>query len=144
MNNQEQLSPELERVIKQVRLKEPPSEFMADYLAGVNSKIDRGVPHSQFGFPQIAMVLAIGLVMAGVAYFYFGYEPRASQVKVIPDVSISKPLSVEEEMMILEAFSEELADGTGDPFGDDEILEELWQLEEIEFLGGPSAQTSRI
>ncbi|MBI4000057.1 MAG: hypothetical protein HY351_05520 [Candidatus Omnitrophica bacterium] len=80
--DKEHLSPELEQLIRKVRLKEPPEGLMADYLAGVNAKIDRGASGSHFGFPQVAMVLAVGLALAGAAYFYW-VRP---QTQSAPDV----------------------------------------------------------
>lgn len=67
--NQDKLTPELEKLLKQVRLKEPPKDLMTDYAAGVNAKIEQqsGKPH--FGFPQVVLVTAVGLVFAGIFYF---------------------------------------------------------------------------
>ncbi|MBI4394701.1 MAG: hypothetical protein HY583_00740 [Candidatus Omnitrophica bacterium] len=143
MANQEPLAPELEQLIKQVKLKEPSKERMTDYLAGVNAKIDRGAPPTSFGFPQVAVILAVGLVMAGLAYFYWirpssvGADPRVrpqENGQAQGPAPTTPSLSIEEEMAVLEAFGEEYDSEIQDLLGDDETLEELAQLDEIEFF----------
>lgn len=79
--DREQLALELERLMNQVRLKEPPRELMADYLSGVNAKIDRGIKSHGFGFPHLAVVFAVGLTIVGLAYCFFlrfQQEPASS------------------------------------------------------------------
>ncbi|MBI4358623.1 MAG: hypothetical protein HY584_04920 [Candidatus Omnitrophica bacterium] len=158
-----ELTPELEKLVKGVKLKEPPEQLMADYLSGVNAKIDRGAEGAHFGFPQIAIVLAIGLTFAGAFYLFLTRPQGESPVQVaeitqkVETTPLSaelsgaaakieplQPLSLEEEMEVLEAFGEEFQGEASDLFGDEEVFEELAQLDELELSPTLSTPTSSV
>ncbi len=170
MNNKEELTPELEKLISKVKLKEPPQELMRDYLSGVNAKIDRGIKGSHFGFPQFAIFLVISAVLAGFFYFFLVRLQRQPVLEVKPafiqrsvtgqgteaptsvvsetqhhgTVSAQKPLTIEEEVTVLEAFGDEFLNESSDVFGDDEALNELAVLDEVELSPGLANQPPHI
>ena len=69
--DQDKLTPELEKLLKQVKLKEPPQDLMTDYMTGVNVKINKQLERPRFEFPQVMMILVVGAVFAGLSYFIF-------------------------------------------------------------------------
>ncbi|MBI1977719.1 MAG: hypothetical protein HYS55_03090 [Candidatus Omnitrophica bacterium] len=158
--NQEELPPELEKILKRVKLKEPPERLMKDYLSGVNAKIDRRGQGFHVSFPQVALACVIGLSLVGVLYLTFMARPKAielvsepiQKVEAKPQVvavesqvqATQKALSVEEEMAVLEAFSEEHGEGVAEFFGDEEMFEDLSQLDEVELATPPNAPASRV
>ena len=110
--DQDKLSPELEKLLKQVKLKEPSKDLMADYLAGVNAKINQqsGMPH--FGFPQVTLILAVGLVFAGIFYFVIARPLNHDEAPAIqPTVSV---ISHSEERSDEESKTETLRFAQGD------------------------------
>lgn len=100
MKNKEELTPELEQLISKVKLKEPPQELMKDYLSGVNAKIDQGIKSSYFGFSQFTVFLVIGVVLAGVFYFFL----VRLQVKPVLEV---KPATVQRSVKTASVIASE-------------------------------------
>ena len=159
--DEDKLTPEIEKLLKQVKLKEPPQELMKDYLGGVHNKINQqsGTPH--FGFPQVSLVLAVGLVFAGVFYFMSarsvnhqaGYElppvlvqapEQTTPEMAAPSTEVSLPevqlsvsnqgteLSLEEESTLLETLESGFSDEEDEVLGDEDLFEELALLDELE------------
>lgn len=156
---EERLTPELEKLLKQVRLKEPSQELMADYLTGVNAKIDRRMSAPHFGFREGVLVFAVGLILAGLFYFLLApslnHEPTPKLVtsdsesnlpQGLQAIIVPPPaeLSLEEELALLEAFEEELSDQESDWLEDEELLEELALLDELEISGASGAQVAAV
>jgi len=163
--DQEKLTPELEKLISKVKLKEPAPKIMANYLSEVNAKIDQGVGGPHFGFPQVTVFFVIGAALAGFLYFFLvhpqvqpAFEIKNASVKedgidqsrqmasLIPPriqstagTSTQKSLTLEEEIAVLEA-----SDESADVFGDDEALDELTVLDEVELSPGLGNQTPGI
>lgn len=163
----ESLPPELEEMLSKVRLKEPPKEAMADYLSGVNAKIDRGPVGTNFGFPQVGILLLVGLAFAFGIIYLFGLNPKKEPIQLIPQVQserINPPapelvtgqtavvsqtpqpasgeLSLEDQMALLETFGEETGSTTIEFFGNDELLDEVALLDSVEFSAFEGVQTS--
>ena len=192
----EPLTPELKRLLEKVKLKEPPRTLTADYLAGVNARIDQRAKGVHFGFPQLTIFFVAGLALAGALYFFLkpmpnpqpqnphviaSALPAGRQEAPVDQAAVGrlviwhrsvgsakqsqnseiasalpetlprndgiaqkplKTLSVEEEMAILEAFSEESGNQVGDLFGDNESLEELSVLDELELSPSKSVQSA--
>ena len=147
----ENLDPELEQLVKKLKLKEPSEDVMGNYLSGINARINEQIEQSHFGFPQFATVMAISLVLVGAVYFiYTSYIKPVKNVEAIPNSQITsassgtlprndaKPLSLEEEMTVIEAFAEESSKDMIELFGEDAVLEELAQMDESE-LSSPTA-----
>ena len=153
---QEELSPELKKLMGKVKLKEPSPEVMANYLSEVNAKINKGIKSSHFGFPQFAVVFAVGLVFAGSLYFFLGRTqkqpvsdtgtvssiPQPAQAKAV--VSSKKPLTLEEEMAILEAFGDESSNESTGTFEDEDPFEELAMLDDVELSSHMSLGPSNV
>src|SRR3989338_1353316 len=97
--DQEELTPELEKLLKQVRLREPSQELMADYLAGVNAKIERRMNAPHFGFREAVMVVGVGLILAGL--FYFLFAPSLSQERA-PEIQPALSQTQNEEEAVSE------------------------------------------
>ncbi len=164
--DQEKLTPELEKLISKVKLKEPPREMMTNYLSEVNTKIDQGIRSSHFGFPQVTGFFVIGLTLAGVLYFFLMHpaahvkevsvekniadrsqevtSPITSYIQTSTAPVSQKSLTLEEEMAVLEAFGDEFSDESVGLFGDDEALEELTVLDEVELSPGFGNQASGV
>lgn len=165
--DQDKLSPELEKLLKQVKLKEPPKDLMADYAAGINAKIDQQAGRPHFGFPHVAMALAIGLVFAGVFYFVIArplnhneapvlqavptqVEKQEMPESVVPEASQSvapiqdRDLSLEEELTLIEAFEGEFLDEEDAALGDEDLLEELALLDELEISNASGASIPSV
>ena len=93
----EMKDPEIEKLLSKVRLKEVPGRRMEGFLAGVHERIDRGVGKPGFGFPEAALVLAIGLAFAGGIYFLVLRAPAkpATQPVVVsmpaPVLPVARP-----------------------------------------------------
>ena len=168
---QDQLDPELQELLKKTKLKEPPEKLMADYLSGVNEKIDRGIGKPHFGFPPLALVLVAGVLLAGI-FYYFLAEPEKEPVMqavapaVVAPIEVpsqpppsvpaeanltdtagqpqpaSESLSIEEQIAILESFAEEFPDETGELFGEEELLNEFEALDEMELSALGPTQTA--
>lgn len=158
--NQEELPPELENILKQVKLKEPPESVMKNYLSEVNARIDRHGQGFHVSFPQVVLVCVLGFSLMGVLYLTLVARPKPVDVTSEPvqtmeaksqtitvehKVQINQKVrSVEEEMAVLEAFSEEHGEGVAELFGDEEVFEDLSQLDEVELATPPNAPTSRV
>jgi hypothetical protein len=97
---EERLTPELEKLLKQVRLKEPSQELMADYLTGVNAKIERRMSAPHFGFREGVLVFAVGLILAGLFYFLLApslnHEPTPEIQPVIARHDQIEPEAISE------------------------------------------------
>ena len=154
--DEDRKDPEIESMLKGVKLKEPSQKDMTNFLSGVHEKIDRGYGNEVIGFRQIGLIFVVGVALAGLIYFISTrskVEP-AHQVETLNRMEAPletplpasvlqnpagekpltrKPLSLEEEMAVLEAFEDEFGDETTDLFGDSEVLEELATLDELEF-----------
>lgn len=143
--DKEGLSPELEQLLRKVRVKEPPQELMADFAKGVNERIDRGAAGPGFGFPQAGVVLAVGLVLAGAVYFLVGRIPvqpalqpvRSSLIRpVVADVSApalsAADLSIEEEAVLIEELDEGFLDEVIEAMGDEDLLDEIDFMDTLE------------
>ena len=158
--NQEKLSPELEKILNQVKLKEPPRELVKDYVEGVNLRIDRKLRQPVFGFPQLVLAFAVGAATVGIFYWVvqgrlrpgtseelFPMTQRVGTVveseKAVQKPAQGKPLSLEDEMAILEAFGEDIQNGTADLVSDDEVYEEIAFLDDIELSQPASMGMSR-
>ena len=170
--DQEKLSPELERFVSKVKLREPSPEMMANYLSEVNAKIDQGIKGSHFGFPQFAVVFAVGLAFAGSLYFFL-VHPQRQPVRDVANISMqsvpenrwvkttpstppqqvqrkvvvpanNKSLTVEEEMTVLEAFGDESSDESAELLEDEEAFEELTMLDDVELSPQMQIRTSNV
>jgi hypothetical protein len=166
----DKLSPEVEKLLKQVKLKEPPQDLMADYVAGVRAKINQqsGGPH--FGFPHAAFILALGLAFAGSVYLIsmrpLNYdevpvietqEQKASELVAaqsqtnVPETDQNtnipvqeRELSIEEELALLEVFEGEFLDEEGVILGSEDLFEELAFLDELEISSPSSIQPAVV
>ena len=167
MNQEDRLDPEIEKLVRDVKLKEPSEEEMSNYVSEVRAKINLHASGPTFGFPQLGLLLAAGVILAGLIYFTVSRPqiekvpslkevPLQDQTAQIPgqpplvwkdgkwvsqDAKIPKQLSIEESITVLEAFGEEFSDEASDLYRDDDILEELTFLDEIELS---SAQVQKI
>lgn len=164
--NTDQLDPELEKLLKEVKLKEPPQDKMADYLAGVHAKIDRGPVGSGFGFPQMSLLLAAGLALMGLLYFLV-VSPQRPPVPQVQEMTreareaeslpaavsttlevesalAPSDLSIEEEITVFEELGEGFTDEAIDLFEEDELLEELALVDELELSLVSSPQAPAV
>ena len=139
---------QLEKILSEVKLKEPKREEMNDYLSQVRQKIKVQTDYPRFHFAP----LIVGLIfVAGLcALVYFNIKPKI-QKESLPEVStvvkqapqtLNKTFTLEEEMKVLEAFSQEYPADTGDLFGDQEAAEEIILLDEVELSHLPAASSS--
>lgn len=145
----EPLDPKIEKLLNEVKLKEPRPQEMTNYLSQVRSKITLEQNKTHFHFAPVAIVLVASLAIAGFIYWLIQNQPEeensistvAVSEPVKPSVQTSK-VSLEEEMAILEAFSDEYPNGTSDLLGDEESMEDLVLMDEIEFTVTPAQSTS--
>ncbi len=91
------LTPEIDPILKKMKLKKPSQELMADYLKGVNVKIDSMTPNRfHLGFPGI--LLSVFVVMALAGFFYFQFVRQAPKVvsepPVLRQIVETQPLTV--------------------------------------------------
>ena len=168
--DEELRDPEIEKLLKEIKLQEPSEQEMADFVSGVHLKIAQGHGAPTVGFRQIGIVLVASIAFAGLVYFM--YQLSSSQpVRLVPQnvvvtdripiqapdsqskiVSSPEPapaalqrassgtLSMEDEMAVLEALSEEFPDEASDILADDELLDELATLDELEISLPASTQ----
>lgn len=145
--NDDQLNPQLEKILKEIKLKEPKQPDMADYLSKVRSKIELKQNQSHFHFvPAAGLAFALILALCGAVYFLVN-QTKSPQPQIVSKISepaaqtaSNQDLSLEEEMAILEAFSEDYPAGTSDLLGDEAAAEDLVLLDEIEFTITPAVQ----
>ena len=110
----DQLDPQIEKFLSEVKLKEPKQQEMADYLSQVRSKIRLKQNQTHFHFVPVGIALVLVLALSG--FIYWLVQNQSKEEISIPTVSkISEPvsksipasnLSLEQEMAILEAFSD--------------------------------------
>ena len=156
---EDQLDPQVEKILREVKLKEPKKEEMTNYLSNVRSKIELKQNQSQFPVAPIGIALAVTLALAGLIYFVVpNLSKEEAQIPVIsqkseapivpvapaavPAQAPTQSFSLEEELDILEAFSEEYPAGTSDLLGDDGVIEDLVLIDEIELNSISSASQS--
>lgn len=168
--DKESLPQVLEEALSRVRLKTPSREFMADYLSRVNTKIDHGIPAPSFGFPQMGVLLLVGVAFAFGLIYLFALSPKkepaipaVSQTQSVADrssvpekegqatqatVTTAKPvsdeLSLKDQMTILEALGEESENETINLIGEDELLDEITLLDEVELASLESVQPTAV
>ncbi len=130
--------PQIEKIMKQMKLKEPGEGDLKNYLEEVHAKIERTQKPSFFGFQTAFFFIVVVGFIFGIAYFLnmneAGKETALSE-KTAPtqqQISRQKSLSLEEEMQVLEAFSEEANMDSSDIFGDEEAVDEIVFLDEVE------------
>jgi len=128
--DQEELTPELEKLLKQVRLREPSQELMADYLAGVNAKIERRMNAPHFGFREAVMVVGVGLVLAGLFYFLFAPSLSQERAPEIQPVIARHVQNDAEAIPTLPAGGSEIASLPTVARNDERIQQEALSLEE--------------
>ncbi len=148
MNQDDQLDQQVEKLLNDVKLKQPNPEQMTDYLSAVRSKIS--LRQNQFSFHFVPFGIALVSVAAvGLIVFALSSQPQkeAQQTPAVAEISKSavspaperQNLTLEEEMAILEAFSEEYPGETTDVLGDDGALEDLVLIDEVEFNATPGS-----
>lgn len=147
----DQLDPQIEKLLKEVKLKEPRRQEMTDYLSGVRSKITIKQNQTHFYFVPAGIVLVVILVLSGFIYWLIQNQSKEENpvttvakisAPIAKSISVSNSLSLEEEMAILGAFSDEYPNGTSDLLGDEESMEDLVLMDEIEFTVTPAQSTS--
>ena len=146
MNQDDQLDQQVEKLLNDVKLKQPNSEQMTDYLVGVRSKIELRQKQFSFHFVPFGIIL-VSVAAVGLIVFVLSTQPKkeSQPIPAIPEVSKSavssaldrQNLTLEDEMAILEAFSEEYPAETTDVLGDDGVLEDLVFIDEVEFNATP-------
>lgn len=155
----ESLPQELQNVLSRVKLKEPSPELMVNYLSGVNAKIDRGTSGPSFGFPQVSVLLLLGIAFTFGIVYLLALNPKkeavgpmiASQAQSEPAQKaettaqtlevVSAQLSLEDQLTLLEAMGEESTNETIDLFGNEELLDEAALLDDVEFSDFGAVQT---
>ena len=157
--DENKLDQEIEKILKEVKLKEPSQEETTHFLRGVHEKIDQNLRARTLGFRQFGLVLVAGLALAGLLYLIFSrfqaettpeMNVATARAKHPPMETVSrqpsvlKPLSIEQDMAVLEAFSEELSEESSELFGEDESLGDLAVIDELEVSITPTSQPSRI
>lgn len=145
------LDPEIEKLLAEVKLKELRPEAMQDYLSKVHSKIALKQNQTQFHFVTVSAAAAVVLALAGLIYWILAGNQIKEEVQ-IPTVSkMVQPalktaptsnLSLDEELAILEAFSEDYLSGTSDLLGDEGTIEDLVLMDELELTMTPSPSGS--
>jgi len=146
---------EVAQMLKGVKLARPAKESMATFLSGVQHRIDVGVPGGGVGFLLPAASAALLLAAAGAFAFYF-FVMKPSQVStvttptavvapqpiqvpmpvaekaVLPEVlpEAVETLSIADELMILESL--DLTEGLADLMAGEDLLEEMFLLDEME------------
>ena len=163
----DQLDPQIEKLLNGVKLKEPKQRDMTNYLSQVRSKITIQQNQTQFHFVPFGVALVVILVLSGLIYWAVQNQskgenpmrhslsssahskiassashPRHDVIARGPRADEAIPNSLEEEMAILEAFSDEYPNGTGDVLSDEETVEDLVLIDEIEFAIAPTQGTS--
>ncbi|GEM_PF-4845117 len=133
-----QLDSQVDKLLSEIKLKEPRKEEMTDYLSKVRLKIDERKSHPQnYFFP-----LGVAFALTFAIYFMVQVQPKKEPTLFQTAQKVSEPgtgkkfqksLSLEEEMAVLEAFSEEYPAGTSDLLGDDETMNDLVLMDEIDF-----------
>ena len=143
---EDRLDPQIEKLLNEVKLKQPEASEMTDYVSMVRSKIELKQQQPTFHFAPAGIAMASVVMLAGLAFLMFFNQPK-KEVLEIPAVSVvsqSNPapvptpiqgLTLEEEMAILEAFSAE----SSDILGAEAVLEDLVLIDEVEFAITPSA-----
>ncbi len=136
--NENQSDPKIEKLLSQVKLKEPKPAEMKDFLSKVHSKIELEQNQSHFHFVPIGAALVLILALSGLIYWMVQPKqeiqiPTVSKIsEPIPQNAPAKQLSLVEEMAVLEAFSEEYPVGTSDLMGAEGTMEDLVLIDEIE------------
>ncbi len=138
--NENQSAPKIEKLLSQVKLKEPKPEEMKDFLSKVHSKIELEQNQSHLHFAPIGVALVLVLALSGL--IYWAVQPKqkiridaVSKVsEAVSQIAPVKNLSLVEEMAILEAFSEEYPVGTSDLMGAEGTIEDLVLIDEIELI----------
>ena len=134
----EDQDPIIQKLLGQVKLKEPKPEEMKDFLSQVHSKIELEKSPAHFNFVPVGAALALVLALSGL--IYWAVQPK-QEIRIDAVSKISEPvsqivptknLSLVEEMAILEAFSEEYPVGTSDLMGAQGTIEDLVLIDEIE------------
>ncbi len=136
----EDQDPNIEKLLSQVKLKEPKPEEMTDFLSNVHSKIKLEQNQSHLHFVSIGVALVLVLALSGFIYWMVQSQPKPEvQIPAVSKISEpisqnapAKQLSLVEEMAVLEAFSEEYPTGTSDLLGDEGTTEDLVLIDEIE------------
>jgi hypothetical protein len=127
---EDQLDPELEKLFKQLRLKEPPPRTISDYFSGVQDKITRIQRAPIVGILLIGVVLAAGFAAVELAPF-LDFRKKKPPIEPVIEMSMSEQTAIESvtdfELEVLGAVDTEL---------DDEMLFDLLEGEELtnEFL----------
>lgn len=138
--NENQPDPKIEKLLSQIKLKEPKPAEMKDYLSKVHSKIELKQDRNQILFVPGGAALVLVLALSGFIYWMVQNQPKpAVQIPAvskisepIPQIVSAKQLSLAEEMAVLEAFSEEYPIGTSDLLGAEGTMEDLVLIDEIE------------
>ncbi len=172
---EDKFMPEIDPLLKKMKLKKPSAELMANYAAEVNTKIDQMNLHKpDYRFPGAAVSLVFLMAFAGYSYFNFSrtetkrsFQPEAVltekvlpaqnhttipaqaiipadvQKKLSDEIPLkSSPLSIEQEMAVLEAFDSDLENDSDALLDEDELVQEMNLLDEVEFSNLQGFQTS--
>ncbi len=142
---EDQLDPQMKQLFHEVKLKEPKREEMTDYLSKVRSKIDFKQNQTHFHFAPVGIALVFIAALSGLIYWVVQNQPKEkAQISMVSKISkqvikpVSTPnLSLEEAMVVLEAFSEAYPNETNDLLGDEGAMEDLVLMDEVEFTVTP-------
>lgn len=121
----------VESILQSARLKRPREADMSNFLSGVHKKINQRGP--RIGLPEAVTGVALGLVSIGLVYFFLARSERLP----LPPPTTAEAISIEENLVVLEALDIDVEDELTSFLDDDELLEELAFLDgmEVGFVG---------
>ena len=111
--DEEHLSEEVKRALRDVRLKKPSEELMSDFEASVQRKIDRAQGGPVLALPQLGAVMVVGALVIGLLYFFM-VQPTSQEkpVGTVREAAVADSrageFSAEEQIAILEAFGQDI------------------------------------
>src|SRR3989338_5558439 len=94
--DKEKLDSDMEQLLNQAQLKEPPEKAMSNYLEGVRLKIDRGIGKPTLMFSTPFLLAVAGLVLVGAAWFFLSYlhQPEKAAVLELKPLETVQPVKI--------------------------------------------------
>jgi len=136
--DEEHLSEEIKRALRDVRLKKPSEEFMSDFEGGVQRKIDQAQAGPMLGLTQLGGAVLVAALVIGLVYFFMvrpvnREKPVGSFKEVTVEDSGAAAFSAEEQIAILEAFDQDIESETIDLMDSEQLVEEFAFMDEFDF-----------